>query len=90
MLIQLPQKNSGQAKSSPDAECNAFEAALRRDLSSAPVISYDSVLGGVGKRALDVVLTLVSAPPFFSPRSESAMAAGRSHATTSAWRRPPR
>lgn len=62
MLIQLPQKNSGQAKSSPDAECNAFEAALRRDLSSAPVISYDSVLGGWGKSTVDVALALVTAP----------------------------
>jgi len=61
MLIQLP-RGPGQPKSLKDDECSAFEAALRRDLASAHVISYDSVLGGWSKRAMDVALTLVAAP----------------------------
>lgn len=61
MLVQLPRR-PGQQKASPDGECTDFEAALRRDLASAPVISYDSVLGGWSKRAMDVALTVLAAP----------------------------
>lgn len=62
MLVQLPRGSSDQSPKSAVDECGAFEAALRRDLASAPVISYDSVLGGWSKRALDLTLTLFSAP----------------------------
>lgn len=62
MLVQLPRGNAGQPKASNPEECSAFEAALRRDLATAPVISYDSMLGGVTKRVLDFTLTLLSAP----------------------------
>ena len=62
MLVQLPRGSSRAPKASPDGECSAFEAALRRDLASAPVISYDPVLGGWSKRAIDLALTVISAP----------------------------
>lgn len=62
MLVQLPRGSSGAPKASPDGECNAFEAALRRDLASAPVVSYDPVLGGWGKRAMDFAFAVISAP----------------------------
>ncbi|HRO04200.1 MAG TPA: sugar transferase [Terricaulis sp.] len=61
MLVQLP-RGPGQPKATSDGECTSFEAALRRDLASAPVISYDVMLGGWSKRALDVALTLLAAP----------------------------
>lgn len=62
MLIQMP-RGSGDPQGAQNAEeCSAFEAALRRDLASAPVFSYDSMLGGWVKRAFDLTLTLVSSP----------------------------
>jgi lipopolysaccharide/colanic/teichoic acid biosynthesis glycosyltransferase len=62
MLIQLPSgPPDRQGPRSPE-DCDAFEAGLRRDLASAPVVSYDAVLGGWSKRAIDVVLTLISLP----------------------------
>lgn len=62
MLVQLPRGPAGQPKASNPEDCSDFEAALRRDLATAPVVSYDSVLGGWSKRCLDLGLTLVSAP----------------------------
>jgi len=62
MLVQLPRGQNGPKSATPDGECTAFEAALRRDLASAPVISYDSVLGGWGKRAMDIALVVTAAP----------------------------
>jgi exopolysaccharide production protein ExoY len=41
---------------------DAFELGLRRDLASAPVISYESVIGGRAKRVVDVTLTILGAP----------------------------
>jgi exopolysaccharide production protein ExoY len=61
MLIRLP-RGSGDQPSSASEEGDAFEAGLRRDLASAPVISYDSVLGGWPKRAFDLAFTLLAAP----------------------------
>lgn len=62
MLIQMPRGSSDQP-GSQNAEANdAFEAALRRDLASAPVISYEAMLGGWTKRIFDLTLTLFSAP----------------------------
>jgi exopolysaccharide production protein ExoY len=43
-------------------ECTPFEAALRRDLANAPVVSYESLIGGWSKRAFDLVVTFVTAP----------------------------
>lgn len=62
MLVQLPRGSDDPPKVQGAEECSAFEAALRRDLASAPVISYDSVLGGWSKRAGDLALVLISAP----------------------------
>ncbi len=62
MLIQMPRGSSDQPGAQNAEECNAFEAALRRDLASAPVISYDPMLGGWTKRAFDLAVALVAAP----------------------------
>lgn len=62
MLIQMPRGSSDQPGTQNAEGCSAFEAALRRDLASAPVISYDSVLGGWTKRIFDIVVTLITAP----------------------------
>ena len=62
MLIQMPRGSSDQPGTQNAEECSAFEAALRRDLASAPVISYDAMLGGWSKRAFDFTLTLIAFP----------------------------
>lgn len=62
MLIQMPRGSSDRPGTQNAEECSAFEAALRRDLASAPVISYDPVLGGVSKRVFDVVLATLALP----------------------------
>lgn len=62
MLIQLPRGSSDPQGSQNAETSNAFEAALRRDLASAPVVSYDAVLGGALKRAFDFTLTLLTLP----------------------------
>jgi exopolysaccharide production protein ExoY len=62
MLIQMPRGSSDQPGTQNAEQCDAFEAALRRDLASAPVISYDAMLGGWSKRAFDFTLTLVALP----------------------------
>jgi exopolysaccharide production protein ExoY len=62
MLIQMPRGSSDQPGSQNAGECDAFEAALRRDLATAPVISYDATLGGWTKRAFDFTLTLLTLP----------------------------
>jgi exopolysaccharide production protein ExoY len=62
MLIQMPRGPSDQPGPNSAEARNAFEAALRRDLASSPVVSYDAVLGGWGKRAVDVALVLLGAP----------------------------
>lgn len=63
MLIQLPSGSPDQpGPQKADQPNTAFEAGLRRDLASAPIVSYDSMLGGWGKRALELALTLLSAP----------------------------
>ena len=66
MLIQMPRGSSDRPGTQNAEECNAFEAALRRDLASAPVISYDAVLGGWTKRAFDLLLTLITLPVWAS------------------------
>ncbi len=61
MLIQLP--NAGETRDQQSLlEGDAFQAALRRDLASAPVVLYEPVLGGWRKRAFDLVLSLIAAP----------------------------
>ena len=62
MLIQLPGGSPDQPGSRGADECSPFEAGLRRDLASAPIVSYDQMLGGPGKRAIDLLLTLLALP----------------------------
>jgi len=62
MLIQMPRGSSDSPGTQNAEEGDAFEAALRRDLASAPVISYEATLGGWPKRAIELALTLITAP----------------------------
>lgn len=62
MLIQLPSGSPDQPGSRASEEATTFEAGLRRDLASAPVVSYDAMLGGWGKRAADFAIAVLTAP----------------------------
>ncbi len=62
MLVQLPGGSSDQPLPRSAQNCGSFEAGLRRDLASAPVVSYNAMLGGVGKRAIDLTIALVTLP----------------------------
>lgn len=62
MLVQLPGGSSDLPDARDAPNCSSFEAGLRRDLASAPVVSYDAMLGGVGKRAIDLALTMLTLP----------------------------
>lgn len=62
MLIQVPRTPPGAPGSQNAENCSPFEAGLRRDLASAPIVSYDSMLGGWAKRTIDLVIVLVSLP----------------------------
>jgi lipopolysaccharide/colanic/teichoic acid biosynthesis glycosyltransferase len=62
MLIQMPRGSPDRPGAQNAQEGGSFEEALRRDLASAPVVSYDPMLGGWSKRAIDLVLTLATAP----------------------------
>ena len=62
MLIQLPSGSSDQPGPRNAENCTPFEAGLRRDLASAPVVSYDVMLGGVAKRAIDLAFAVLTLP----------------------------
>lgn len=64
MLVQMPRGSTtgGEPPGPTKAECTPFEAALRRDLANAPVVSYESLIGGWAKRAFDLIVTFVTAP----------------------------
>ena len=63
MLIQLPSGSSEpQGPQNADQTSTTFEAGLRRDLASSPIVSYDAMLGGVSKRAVDLTVALITAP----------------------------
>jgi exopolysaccharide production protein ExoY len=63
MLIQLPGGSpEPQGPQNADQTSTTFEAGLRRDLASSPIVSYDAMLGGVAKRAIDLTVALVTAP----------------------------
>ncbi len=62
MLIQVPRTPPGAPGSQNAENCSPFEAGLRRDLASAPIVSYDSMLGGWAKRAIDLTVVLISLP----------------------------
>ncbi|MBX9745428.1 MAG: sugar transferase [Hyphomonadaceae bacterium] len=58
----MPRGSNDQPGSNSAEARNTFEAALRRDLASAPVVSYDAAVGGVGKRIVDAALVVLTAP----------------------------
>lgn len=62
MLIQMPRGSSDPSGPNSAEARNAFEAALRRDLASAPVVSYDPVVGGLTKRIVDCTVALLTLP----------------------------
>jgi lipopolysaccharide/colanic/teichoic acid biosynthesis glycosyltransferase len=63
MLIQLPSGSPDQPGSQNAEQPHAsFEAGLRRDLASAPIVSYDALLGGPAKRVADLTLAIVATP----------------------------
>jgi len=62
MLVKMPRGPVDGTRASVREECDPFEAGLRRDLATTPVISYESTVGGWSKRAFDIVLTTVAAP----------------------------
>lgn len=63
MLIQLPGGSPDQQGPQNAEQGNtAFEAGLRRDLASSPIVSYDTMLGGPVKRAIDLAIALLTAP----------------------------
>lgn len=63
MLIQLPSGSPDQpGPQNAEQSTTTFEAGLRRDLASAPIVSYDAMLGGAAKRAADLTLTIFLAP----------------------------
>ena len=62
MLIQMPRGSSDRPGAKDGSGKDAFEAALRRDLASAPVVAYNAILGGWTKRAFDLAITLITIP----------------------------
>lgn len=62
MLIQLPSGSSDQPGPRNAEECSTFEAGLRRDLANASIVSYDVMLGGVAKRAIDFAFAVLTLP----------------------------
>lgn len=62
MLVKMPRGPVDENRGSIRGDSDSFEAALRRDLASTPVISYESTIGGWSKRAFDIALTSVTAP----------------------------
>jgi exopolysaccharide production protein ExoY len=62
MLIQLPGGSPDQPGPRNGESGSAFEAGLRRDLASAPIVSYDATLGGWPKRLIDLFVALLTMP----------------------------
>lgn len=63
MLIQLPSGSSDQpGPQNAEDTTTTFEAGLRRDLASSPIVSYDRTLGGWAKRSVDLTIVLSTAP----------------------------
>lgn len=62
MLIQFPQTPGQQQDAENTATNDAFEAGLRRDLATAPVVLCGAMVGGSFKRAFDLTLTVLTAP----------------------------
>src|SRR5690349_16185106 len=79
MLVKMPRGLADESRVSVREEGEPFEAALRRDLASAPVISYESTIGGWIKRAFDVVLTLATSPIWIPLLAAASLAARLRH-----------
>jgi exopolysaccharide production protein ExoY len=66
MLVRMPRRAEAQLgldeHNAQEGEEVSFEAALRRDLHSHHVVTYEAVVGGAGKRAVDVALIVLTAP----------------------------
>lgn len=66
MLIQLPGGSpEPQGPQKAEQSDTTFEAGLRRDLASSPIVSYDAMLGGSAKRAIDLIIAAMTAPVWF-------------------------
>jgi exopolysaccharide production protein ExoY len=79
MLVKIPRGPVDEIRVSVRDECDPFEAALRRDLASTPVVSYESSIGGWSKRAFDIALTAVTAPVWLALMVISGLAAKFRH-----------
>lgn len=79
MLVKMPRGPAGESRSSAGEEGDPFEVALRRDLASTPVISYESTIGGWSKRAFDLVVTLLTAPLWLTALLFAWLAARQRH-----------
>ncbi len=79
MLVKMPRGPIEQNRPSALAECDPFEAALRRDLASTPVVSYEATIGGLAKRCFDVAAAALSAPFWLAAILVAAAAARLRH-----------
>lgn len=63
MIVQLPrQPGSADSAKQKDGDCSAFEAAVRKDIASAQLISYGSAVGGWQKRLVDALIAAATSP----------------------------
>lgn len=62
MLVKMPRGPVEYRRENAGEACDSFEAALRRDLASTPVVAYEPILGGVAKRLFDLAITVAAAP----------------------------
>lgn len=61
MLVQMPPRPERPNRQGAE-QSSEFEAALRRDLATAPVVPYDHMVGGWTKRAFDLLIVALTAP----------------------------
>lgn len=65
MPVQLARSSANQSQeehAAPQSEMASFEDALRHDFVARRIISYESVVGGVGKRSFDLGFAILTAP----------------------------
>ncbi|MFZ2029569.1 MAG: sugar transferase [Vitreimonas sp.] len=79
MLVQMPRGPVVEKNVSVREDCDPFEAALRRDLASTPVVAYESAIGGSTKRAFDIALVLITAPVWLTLLLAAALVAKLRH-----------
>lgn len=61
MLVQMPPRPERPNRQGAE-QSSEFEAALRRDLATAPVVPYDHMVGGWTKRVFDLLIVAITAP----------------------------